>query len=413
MDIPRSAPRKRRRSMIAIGALLLGSVAVWGAMRFDAAAPSVRSRSLVLSEVERGPLTRAVRGPGNLVAEQVRWVPSIVSGRVERRLVEPGAEVQADTLLVLLSNPELELELLQAETQLAAARASLVNLETALASRNLEQRALLASARARFADAQRAVASADRLEPEGLLSSIEAANQRELAGDLRAQMEIALERLEIFEASTPHELAVQALQVDNLEQVVEAHRARIAALEIVAGIDGVLQDIELGEGQWVQPGATVGRVIQPDRLKAVLRIPQLQAKEVALGQPVTIDTRGDTVPGHVARIDPTVVDGVVQVDVALASPLPAGSRPDLAIDGMIEIERLEDVLHVGIPSMARAFSESTLFKVEDDRTARRVDVRYGRTSVRRIEVVGGLSEGDRIILSDTAAWRDHTAIRLR
>ena len=413
MDTPLPPAPRHRFKWKWFVAIAAGVMAVAFALRLEAAAPKVPASSIVLSTVERGMLVRQVRGPGKLIPEQIRWVPSIVPGRVERRLVVPGARVKSNTTLIELSNPELELELLEAQSDLASARASLVDLRTRLAARNLAQEAVVASSQALLHNAARSAESANRLEPEGLISRLEAATARALAADLDAQLEIERRRLLIFSGATPDELSVQQIQVRRLERVVEAHKARIASLRITAGMDGVLQDLSVEEGQWVQPGATVARIIEPEHLKALVRIPQIQANEVAVGQPAIIDTRNATIHGQVARIDPAVQDGVVNVEIALKGKMPQGIRPDLSVDAIVEVERLADVLQVDLPSAGRSHGKAALFRLEDEGMALRTQVVFGRASIRKIEVVDGLEEGDIVILSDMAQWASYDRLRLR
>ena len=358
-------------------------------------------------------MLRQVRGPGTLVPEQIRWIPSVVAGRIERKLVLPGARVDSGTVLLEMSNPEVQLELLSAQQQLAAAQAQLVSLRTNIATQDIDQEGQVASLRAQYLEAARNAAAADTLEPKGLISSFEAQTARDRAVDLETRLSLAERRLEVQRASVDEQIAVQEDQVERLESIVRFHLERIASMRVVAGTHGVLQDMDLEEGQWVLPGYTLARVVQPERLKAVLRIPQVQARDVAIGQLALIDTRTDTIPGRVIRIDPAVQNGAVNVDVALEGELPQGARPDLNVDGVIEIDRLEDVLFIGRPAFGQAHSTVGLFVMVDDNYAERVRVRFGAASVNTIVIIDGLVEGNVVIISDMSNWDTYDRVRIK
>jgi multidrug resistance efflux pump len=414
MDIPRE-PRKKRKGLI-IGAGVVGVVVVLTFMlsRLEAAAPSVQRSFVVLDTVERGTMVREVRAPGNLVPERIRFVPAVTAGRVERKLVEPGTHVEATTVLLELSNPEVQLELLEAQRQLSAAQQQLVSLRTTLETQRLNQAGVVATLKAQSAEADRNAVAAAELVESGLMSSSEAATARERAEELTTRLELERERLRLLTESIEPQLEVQESQVTRLTNIVEFQKDRIESMNVPAGMSGVLQDMSLEEGQWVLPGQTLARVVNPERLKAVLRVPQVQARDVALGQSVEVDTRTDTIPGHVLRIDPAVENGAVSVDVALDAELPPGARPDLAVNGTIEIERLVDVLYVGRPSYGQAESTVGLFRlVEDGSHAERVRVQLGRASVNTIQVIGGLNEGDVVAVSDMSQWDRYERVRIR
>ncbi len=413
MDIPREPPKRFKRYrywILGAGALVITTV---GLGRLGPAAPSVASSTVFRGTVERGTMLRQVRGPGTLVPEQIRWIPSVVAGRIERKLVLPGTRVDSGTVLLEMSNPEVQLELLSAQQQLAAAQAQLVSLRTNIATQDLDQEAQVALLLAEYLEEARNAAAADSLEPKGLISLHEAQTARDRAADLRTRLSLAERRLEVQRSSVEEQIAVQEVQVERLESIVRFHLQRIASMRVVAGTHGVLQDMDLEEGQWVLPGHTLARVVQPERLKAVLRIPQVQARDVAIGQPALIDTRTDTIPGRVVRIDPAVQNGAVNVDVALEGELPQGARPDLNVDGVIEIDRLEDILFVGRPAFGQAHSTVGLFVMVDDNYAERVTVRLGVASVNTIEIVGGLVEGDVVIISDMGDWDTYDRVRIK
>lgn len=413
MDIPREPPKKFKRYrywVLGIGALVITTV---GLGRLGPAAPSVESSTIFRGTVERGLMLRQVRGPGTLVPEQIRWIPAVVAGRIERKLVLPGTRVDTNTVLLEMSNPEVQLELLSAQQQLAAAQAQLVTLHTTIETQDLDQEASVALIRALHLEAQRNAAAADMLEPKNLISSFEAQTARDRAADLTTRLAIAEKRLVVLRSRVDEQIRVQEVQVHRLESIVAFQRDRIESMHVVAGTHGVLQDMDLEEGQWVLPGQMLARVVQPERLKAVLRIPQVQARDVAIGQVALIDTRTDTIVGTVIRIDPAVQNGAVNVDVALQGALPQGARPDLNVDGVIEIERLVDVLYMGRPAFGQAHSTVGLFRMTDDNYAERVRVRLGRASVNTIEILEGLVEGDVVIISDMSDWDTYDRVRIK
>lgn len=414
MDIPRE-PKKKHKRFVYGGAAVLGLIAVTIALSsLGPAAPSVDRATVWVDTVRRGTMVRQVRGPGTLVPEQIRWVPALTAGRVERKLLQPGTRVESGTVLLEMSNPEVQLELLEAERQLGSARAELVNLRTSLESQRLNQEGVVATVRRQYLDAKRSAEAAVELAKQGLIADAELARTREAAEELEARLEIEQERLKVMTGAVPDQLDVQRGQVRRLENIVEFQRRRVASMKVTAGEAGVLQDLPVEEGQWVLPGQTLAKVVQPERLKAVLRIPETQARDVALGQPVLIDTRRDTIPGRVVRIDPAVQAGAVAVDVALEGELPPGARPDLSVDGTIEVERLEDVLYVSRPAYGQAYSPVGLFRlVAGGGVAERVTARLGASSVNTIEIQDGLQEGDVVVLSDMSAWDAHDRVRLR
>jgi len=382
--------------------------------RLGPAAPSVDKSTIWTDVVKRGEMVRRVRGPGTLISEQIRWIAALTAGRVERILVEPGAEVDSATVLLLLSNPDVEIQALEAQRQLTAERARLVDLRTMLENQRLAQEALVATVRAQYLQAQRTIRNNEELAEKGLISQIELQNSRDRAVELQTRLEIEQRRLGVITDAEESQLAAQQAQVDRLRSIAEFKENLVASMSVVSGVSGVLAELPLEEGQWVRPGDNLARIVQPGRLKAEVRIPETQARDVAVGQVSLIDTRNDTIVGRVVRIDPAVAGGSVTVDVRLEGPLPKEARPDLSIDGTIEIERLSDVLYVGRPVYGQANSLVGLFKVvENGNAAVRVTVRLGRSSVNTIEIVEGLVEGDEVILSDMSAWENHDRVRLR
>ena len=413
MDIPRE-PRKKHKRYVYGGAALLGVIVITVLLSsLGPAAPAVDRATVWVETVQRGTMVRQVRGPGTLVPEQIRWVPALTAGRVERKLLQPGTRVDSNTVLLELSNPEVQLELLEAERQLGSARAELVNLRTSLETQRLNQEGVVATVRRQYLDAKRNAEAAVRLAEQGLIADAELERSREQVEEFEKRFAIEQERLRVMTDAVESQLDVQRGQVRRLQNIVGFQRRRVASMRVTAGSDGVLQDLPVEEGQWVLPGQTLARVVQPERLKAVLRIPETQARDVVIGQPVIVDTRRDTIPGRVIRIDPAVQSGAVNVDVALEGELPPGARPDLSVDGTIEIERLEDVLYVGRPAYGQAYSTVGLFRLAGDDRAERVSVRLGAASVNTVEIVDGLNEGDAVILSDMSAWDAHDRVRLR
>lgn len=414
MDIPREPPKKHKRYVyggVAVAAVVFVTVAL-GNLR--PAAPSVERSTVYTDSVRRGTMVRQVRGPGTLVPEQIRFVPAITAGRVERKLLEPGTEVQPGTVLLEMSNPEVQLELLEAERQLSAAQAELVNLRTTLETQRLDQEGVVATTRADHAQARRNAEAGVELARKGLIAQAELATLRERAEELSIRLTAEQQRLRTMTDAIQPQLEVQESQVSRLRDIVAFQRRRVESMRVTAGAGGVLRDMPLEEGQWVLPGQTLAVVVRPERLKAVLRIPETQARDVVLGQRVLVDTRTDTIMGHVSRIDPAVQNGAVAVDVGLDEELPPGARPDLSVDGTIEIDRLDDALFVGRPAYGQAYSTVGLFRlVEGGNYAARVTVRLGRSSVNTIEILDGLQVGDVVILSDMSQWDAYDRVRLR
>lgn len=413
MDVAREPPRRRRlRLAWLLVALAVLASGYWLA-RLKVAVPSVARDTVLFGRVERGTMVRAVGGPGTLVPERVRYVSAITGGRVEQVLAEPGTTVRPETELVVLSNPDVELEALEAEQELEAAELRLVELRQSLGAARLEQEASLAEARAEHQDARRVAAADETLGRRELIPRNDAERSSERLEALEVRVRTEEEHLSLLERSAEEQLAAQAAQVERLRSIHRFQRRRVASMRVRAGGAGVLQDLSLEPGQWVQPGTTLARVAEPGRLKAVLRIPQLQARDIQAGQEVSIDARSDLVAGRVRRIDPNVQDGAVRVEVSLEGELPPGARSDVSVDGTIVIERLTDVLYVDRPVFSRSDATMGLFKVVDGGDAAiRVQVELGRSSVRQIEVIAGAESGDELILSDMTRWDGVDRIRL-
>ena len=414
MDIPREPQPKGRRFLYiggAVAALMLATVAI---SRLRPAAPSVERGTLWMDTVRTGPMVREVRGPGTLVPEQVRWVSAVTAGRVERKLVQPGVRVTASTILLELSNPDVQIQLLQAQRQLTDAQAQVVSLKTSLETQRLTQSSLVAQIRTEYRDAIRRAAADSSLAADDLISRGDYERSRDKATELIERLQLEQQRLTLYTENIHSQLAVQEEQVGRLRAVADFQRNLVDAMVVRAGADGVLQELPLEVGQWATSGATLAKVVQPEKLKAVLRIPETQAKDLSLGQVASVDTRNGLAAGHVMRIDPASQNGTVTVDIALDGTLPKGTRPDLSVDGTIEIERLGEVMSMGRPAYGQANSAVGIFRMvpgTDD--AERVRVDLGRSSVNRIEVVHGLQPGDVVILSDMSRWDAVERVRVK
>lgn len=417
MDIARPERKKQlqRRRMVygGIAALVLILITV-GINSLEPAAREVDRASVWIEPVKRGEMLRSVRGPGTLVPEDIRWIAAETDGRVERIVVRPGAIVTADTLVLELSNRELEREVQDAELQLRAEEAQYEDLRLRLESGLLDQQANMAAVKADFEGAQ-LQAEADReLAAAGLIPDIQRRKSELAAEQLGVRNQIEGERIAKARESVQAQLASQRAQLEQQQAFFALRRRQLDNLDVRAGIDGVLQQVPLEVGQRVTPGTNLARVARPDKLKAELRIAETQAKDIQIGQVARIDTRNGIVDGHVIRIDPAVQQGTVTVDVAIDGALPRGARPDLSVDGTIEIERLLDVLYVGRPAYGQADATVGLYRLSPDEVyATRVSVELGKSSVNTIEVRKGLVEGDKVILSDSSQWDDAEKIRLR
>jgi len=413
VDIPRPQTPKRSRWILGglgIAAVLATTIAVG---RLEPAAPTVDA-GVWLDTVQLGTFVREVRGPGTLVPEQIRYISAVTAGRVERVLVQPGTQVTPETELLTLSNPDVQLQLMEAQRQLATGEANLANLRATLENQRLSQEATVASAESQAREAERKAKAYRELAARGLYSQLEIQSLEDSAVELATRLEIEKKRLSFIEQSMAAQLAAQEAEIERLRGLVAFQQRYLESLRVTAGTRGVLRELPLQEGQWVNPGQQLAVVVQPGRLKAELRIPETQAKDVVVGQRASIDTRNGIVPGRVVRIDPAVVNGTVTVDVALEGELPRGARPDLSVDGTIEIERLQDVLFVGRPAYGQPESTIGVFRLDPDgEYARRVTVETGRASVNAIEIRSGLREGDVVILSDMSQWDGVERVKMR
>lgn len=383
-----------------------------GLSRLKPAAPTVEGAWI--DTVKRGEMLRQVHGLGTLVPDEIRWIPAVTEGRVDRRVIEPGAEVKPDSVILELSNPDVELAALEAESQLRAAEAQLTELRFRLESQRLDQVANAARVRADYHQAKMRAETDAELAGQGLVADLNARLSKVAADELKNRDEIEQKRLAIWSESIQAQMAVQDAAVEQKRALARLRRNQVHSLRVRAGISGVLQLIPVEIGQRVTPGTNLARVAQPEKLKAVVRIAETQVKDVAIGQPASVDTRNGIVLGKVVRVDPSVQNGTVAVDIALTGALPKGARPDLTVDGTIELERLTDVLYVGRPAQGQAESLVSLFKLQQGTgEALRTRVKLGRSSVNTVEIVEGLQQGDQVVLSDTSAWDAFDRIRVK
>ena len=416
MDIQRkdfARKRRVRRVIYAVFAVLLLGVVTYGLTKLEPAAPAVERATVFIDEVKRGPMLRQVRGLGALIPEEILLIPASDEGRVERRLVLPGSPVEPDTVLLELSSPLLEQLVWDAESQLKAAEADYANLKVQLESQRLDQESMAAQVEAEYSEAQARFEADQELAEEGLIPNLNLTISRANAEQMAKRLRLERERVSIRDPAVQAQLAAQQARIDQARGLMELRRGQLGKLKVRAGARGVLQQLEVEVGQLVTPGTPLARVSDPRRLKAELRIPETQAKDIQFGQKAEIDTRNGIIPGTVIRIDPASIEDTVTVDVRLDAELPKGARPDLSVDGTIELERLADVLYVGRPVYAQQESTIGLFRMEPDgEHAVRTQVEVGRTSVNTIEIRGGLQLGDTVILSDMSAWDAYDRIRL-
>jgi len=406
--------KKKKRQLVWAGAAAAVVVLLTlGVSRLKPAAPTVERATVVLDTVKRGEMVRDVRGLGTLVPEDIRWIPALTEARVERRVLLPGTVVKPDSVILELSNPELVTQLQDAESQARAAEARYTELKVRLESQLLDQKAAAARVAAESKQARlRADADAE-LHRNGLIADITLKLSQSAAEELEHREKMEQQRLAIAGQANEAQLKVQEADVDQRRAAARLRRSQVDALHLRAGIDGVLQQVPVEVGQRVSPGTNLARVARPEKLKAEIRIPETQARDVVPGQKAVVDTRNGVVEGRVVRVDPAVQNGTVTVDIALTGELPKGARPDLTVDGTIELERLADALHVGRPAMGQPQSTVGLFRVVKGTTeAVRVRVKLGSASVSTIQIVDGLEVGDEVILSDTSAWDSADRIRL-
>jgi HlyD family secretion protein len=414
MDIVRAPQKKTGRTIAIIGGAVAVIVLTVAVSSLDPAVPTVARAAVLVDSVRRGDVVREVRGPGTLVPEQIRWITAQASARVERKHFESGAALRTGALILELSNPDLQIQTMQAEQQVRQAEIDLLNLRTNLRSNLLTQEGVVATTRTQFVSAQQEALAADSLMKRNLISEFEARNRRAQAEEFTTRYRIEQERLALMAAAIDSQIAVQAGQVEQLKAIALNQQTRLRSLQVRAPDDGVLQELTLQLGQWVPEGTTLAKIVQPGNLKAVLRIPESQAKDVAIGQPAAIDTRNGIVRGRVSRKDPSAVGGTVTIDVALEGDLPPGAVPDLSVDGTIEIQKMPNILYTGRPAFGPGSGTVGLFKMEPNGDyAVRVSVELGRSSVNTIEILRGLDVGDRVVLSDMTQYANVDRVRIK
>ncbi len=421
MDIQRpdlSRAKRRRRLLLLGGGLVLVALATVGLNSLEPAAPTVE-RAMVWSDtVKRGPMTREVRGLGTLVPEEIRLITASSAGRVERILLLPGEIVGPDTVLVELSNPELDQSALEAASAVDAELVQLERLKIQLEEERLTQESTVALLKSEMTLAGLEADLDAELHKKGLVSALAVKRSRVRADELVTRLALEQRRLEIGTRSAAAQITLQESEVHRLRQQHHLKQRQVDALKVRSGVQGVLQRLgdelrPLQPGQQIAVGMNLARIANPARLKAEIRVPETQARDIQYGQAATIDTRNGIVRGRVVRVDPAVQNGTVTVDIALEDELPRGARPDLSVDGVITLERLEDVLYVGRPASAQSGTQTHLFKISTDgNSATRIPVELGRSSVNSVEILGGLLVGDRVILSDMSQWDGHERLRL-
>jgi HlyD family secretion protein len=417
MDIarPELKRRKKIKRYIYAGVALVAVMVVTAALaRLKPAAPSVDRSTIWTDTVKRGPMLREVRGLGTLVPETIQVVPAMSAGRVEKRFVLPGTAVKASAVILVLSNPQLQQETLDAQYQLKGAEADYEQTKAQLQNQLMDKRTQAASIRSQFRTAQLQYEADEQLFKNNVGPEVNAKKSQVAAEELAKENELAQEEVKTFENSIPAQLAVQQANVDQKRALYELKKSQLENLNVRAGINGVLQELDVDVGQQVIEGAVLAKVAQPTQLKASLQIAETQAKDIALGQKASIDTHNGIIPGHVMRIDPSVVNGTRTVDVKLDGALPPGAVPDLSVEGTIEIERLADVLYVGRPVHGDPETTVGLFKLTDGGgEAVRVPVELGRASVNTIEIRKGLQVGDQVILSDMSTYDNDDRVELK
>ncbi|HKF45255.1 MAG TPA: HlyD family efflux transporter periplasmic adaptor subunit [Thermoanaerobaculia bacterium] len=419
MDIVREdfAKKKRQRRFLMGGAGVAAILLITlGLSRLKPAAPTVDKATVLIDTVKRGPLERQVRGPGSLVpmTEGILQISAATDARVERLIVQPGAQVKPDTILLEMSNSELEKDAIDSELQLKASQADLANTRVKLQKDLLDQKATAASVESDYHQAQLQAEANEGLYKEGLVAALTLKLSQTRAQELATRNAIEKERLSVASEAERAQIEASQAKVDQLRALSRLKHDQLDALKVRAGIQGVLQEVPVQPGQRVTPGTTIAKVVQPEKLKAQLKIAETQARDVQIGERAIVDTRNGIVEGKVSRIDPSVQGGTVTVDVALEGELPKGARPDLSVDGTIELERLADVIHVGRPAFGSEQGSITLFKLlPGSDEAVRTKVRLGKSSVNAVEILEGLQPGDRVVLSDMSAWDAFDRVRLR
>ena len=416
MDVPRPnvAAKKRKRRIMIISGVVLGVILATVALsRLKPAVPSVDRSTVWIDTVKRGPMVRQVRGLGTLVPEEIRWIAANTEGRVEKIIIWPGTPVEADTVILELTSPEVEQAASDAVSKATAEEAELTTLRASLQRELLDQESTTARVHSEFEQAKMERQTNDQLAKNGLVAELVYKTSKVKEEELGNRDEIEKKRLQFAKDSIEPQIASKQAAVDQAKQLAKLKTDQVQDLHVKAGMSGVLQQLPVQIGQRVKAGDNLARVANPTKLKAEVKIAETQAKDIQINQIASIDTRNGIVPGHVTRVDPAVEQGTVRVDVAIDGELPKGARPDLSIDGTIELERLNDVIFVGRPAFGQENNTVGIFKlVSGSSEAVRTPVKLGKSSVNTIEIQGGLQPGDQVILSDTSAWDAHERIRL-
>jgi HlyD family secretion protein len=416
MDVPRTgAAAKKRKRRIIYGAAIAAAVilATLGLSRLKPAVPTVDRSTVWIDTVKRGPMVRQVRGLGTLVPEEIRWIPANTEGRVDKIIVRPGAQVKSDTVILELNSPELEQDAHDAASKATAAEAELTSLKATLQREVLDQESTTARVHSEYEQAKMERQTDDQLAKNGLVAELTYKTAQVKEAELANRAKIEEKRLAFSRDSIDPQIASKQAAVDQAKQLAKLKLDQVEALHVKAGMDGVLQQLPVDVGQRVKVGDNLARVADPTKLKAEVKIAETQAKDIQINQKAAIDTRNGVVDGHVIRVDPAVEQGTVKVDVAIDGELPKGARPDLSVDGTIELERLEDVIYVGRPAFGQENSTVGIFKlIGTSSEAVRTPVKLGKSSVNTIEIQNGLQPGDQVILSDTSAYDAHERIRL-
>ena len=417
MDIQRPDLRKRRliRNAIIAGVMIVaGAGLAYGLLKLKPAAMAVDRNGLLIGTVQRGSFVREVRGVGSLVPIKIVVVAANVEGRVVNRHVLAGAPLDSGTPMFEIANPKLQQDLFEAQSQLQAATADLANLKAQLEGQLLQQRSTTAQVRSDYEQAQAQHEANQKLQSYGLIDAISTRKSEVAATQLRSRVELETQRIDVNRQTMAAQLAAQQSRIEQARSLVHLRQQQLADLQVHSGIQGVLQSVDVEVGAYVTPGTVLARVSDPRLLKAQIRIPETLAKDILFNQKAVIDTHNGTLQGHVVRIDPAVKEGSVTIDIELDGPLPAGARPDLSVEAVIRLETVNDVLHTGRMSEAQQDATASLFRLEPgDAEAVRVPVRLGRLSVSDVEILTGLREGDRVIVSDTSSFRDAQRIRIR
>jgi len=428
LDIKREPPKKRGKYILIGAGVVVLAVTTVMLGNLEARPPSVDRATLWIDSVQRGTMVRQVRAPGTLTPERIRYVVAVTSGRVEALPVRPGVTVNPSTLILELSNPDVQLEMLNAQSQVTNAEQSYVTLKTSLETQRLAQETAVANARTLYANAKRDNETFEALAAKKLAGAHEVARAKDVMVEGEKRLAAEEARLKVSTEAIDQQLKLSRANIDRLNAILRFQQDRVASMKVLAGDSGQLLSLGTGQqelqlGQWILAGQTLATVAQPGRLKAVLRVPETQAKDVVIGQRVDVDTRAGggganagVVKGRVSRVDPTSVNGTVTVEVVFDDPTKLGNnaRADLSVDGVIEIERLDNVMYVQRPAYGQAESTVGLFKLDPDgKTATRTNVKLGRSSVSTIEIVSGLQPKDKVIVSDMSQWDNVAKVRLQ